>query len=210
MAKRPPPHRVDHSPHTPGGLLTFPVHRKAYLGKLGRWQDSCSCDNVSFMATPACSICQRSDLTAIEAALSAGGTLIPTSAQYGVSKSALGRHRANCLAPKLKAAAKVLEPVRETRAPVERAKAIVMGEMPSPHDVLTLTGLLDRIGRSLDRLEGAAEAAATDNLHSALAAVSGQFHRGVEAAARLQGLYAEPEMQQQNKFSINIVIPQAG
>lgn len=159
------------------------------------------------MATPACSICQRSDLTAIDAALSAGGTLIPTSAHFGVSKSALGRHRANCLAPKLKAAAKVVEPIRESRAPVQRAKAILTGEMPSAAEVLTLTGLLDRLGRSLDRLEGAADAAATDNLHSALAAVSGQLHRGVEAAAKLQGLYAEPEIQSQTKFSVNIVIP---
>ena len=162
------------------------------------------------MATPTCSICQHPELTAIDVALSTGGTLIPTSAHFGVSKSALGRHRANCLAPKLKAAAKVLEPIRETRAPVERAKAIVMGKMPSAAEVLTLTGLLDRLGRSLDRLEGAADAAATDNLHSALAAVSGQLHRGVEAAARLQGLYAGPETQQQAKFSVNIVIPQVG
>jgi hypothetical protein len=90
---------------------------------------------------------------------------------------------------------------------VERAKAIAMGGIPSAHEVLTLTGLLDRLGRSLDRLEGAADTAATDNLHSALAAVSGQLHRGVEAAAKLQGLYAEPEIQQQAKFSVNIVLP---
>ena len=93
------------------------------------------------MASPACSICQRPDLTAIDAALSAGGTLVPTSAQFGVSKSALGRHKLNCLGPKLAAAAKVLQPIRETRAPVERAKAIVMGAVPNPQEVLTLTGL---------------------------------------------------------------------
>lgn len=85
-----------------------------------------------------------------------------------------------------------------------------MGELPRAAEVLTLTELLDRLARSLDRLEGAAEAAATDNLHSALAAVSGQLHRGVESAAKLQGLYAEPEMQQQTKFSINIVLPDPG
>ena len=161
------------------------------------------------MASPVCSICQRTDLTAIDAALAAGGTLIPTSSHFGVSKSALGRHRANCLAPKLKAAAKVLTPVREIRSPVERARAIAMGDMPSPHEVLTLTGLLDRLGRSLDRLEGAADTAATDNLHSALAALSGQIHRGVESAAKLQGFGNAPEAQQQPKFSVNIIIPQA-
>lgn len=159
------------------------------------------------MATPTCSICLRTDLTAIDAALAAGGTLIPTSTQFGVSKSALGRHRTNCLAPKMAAAAKVLQPIRETRAPVERAKAIVMGDAANPQDVLTLTGLLDRLVRSLDRLEGAADAAANGNMHSALAAVSGQLHRGLESAAKMQGLYAEAEVQQQTKFSINIVIP---
>ncbi len=161
------------------------------------------------MASPTCSVCQRTDLTAIDAALSAGGTLIPTSAQFGLSKSALGRHRTNCLAPKMAAAAKVLQPINEARAPVARAKAIAMGDMPSAQEVLSLTGLLDRLTRSLDRLEGSADAAANDNLHSALAAVSGQLHRGVEAAAKLQGLYAEPDVGQQSKFSISIVIPQA-
>lgn len=159
------------------------------------------------MATPTCSICQHPELNAIDAALAAGGTLIPTSTGFGVSKSALGRHRANCLAPKMAAAARVLQPVRESREPVQRAKAIAMGDMASPQEVLTLTGLLDRLVRSIDRLEGAADAAANDNLHSALAAVSGQLHRGVESAAKLQGLYAESEVQQHTKFSINIVIP---
>ena len=159
------------------------------------------------MATPTCSICQHPELLAIDAALTAGGTLIPTSAGFGVSKSALGRHRANCLAPKMAAAARVLQPIRESREPVQRAKAIAMGDVASPLEVLTLTGLLDRLARSLDRLEGAADTAANDNLYSALAAVSGQLHRGVESAAKLQGLYAESEVQQHTKFSINIVIP---
>ena len=159
------------------------------------------------MASPACSICQRPDLAAIDAALSAGGALIPTAAQFGASKSSLGRHRAGCLAPKLAAASRILQPVRESREPVERAKAIAAGEIPSPHEVLTLTGLLDRLVHSLDRLESAADGAANDNLYAALAAVSGQLHRAITDAAKLQGLYAEPEAQQQTKFSINIVLP---
>lgn len=160
------------------------------------------------MATPSCNVCRRPDLTAIDAALAAGGTLIPTSAHFGVSKSALGRHRANCLAPKLKAAAKVLEPVWEIRAPVERAHAILSGATPSPDEMLSLTGLLARLTRSLDRLERSAEIAANENLHSALAAVSGQIHRGIEGAAKMQGVYAQPEPVGEAKFSVNIVIPQ--
>jgi hypothetical protein len=159
------------------------------------------------MATPICSVCQHPKLNAIDNALASGGALVPTSATFGVSKSALGRHRNNCLAPKLRAASRLLQPVRESREPVQRAKAIATGEIPSVNEMLTLTGLLDKVARSLDRLEKAADTAANDNLHSALAAVSGQLVRGVEAAAKLQGLYAEPEIQNQAKFSINIVLP---
>ena len=107
------------------------------------------CDIPTIMPR-ACSICQRTDVADIEAALAAGATLIPTAAKYSMSKSALARHRTGCLAPKLKAAAKAVQPLHETRAPVERAKAIVMGELPSGGDVLSLTGLLERVARSLD------------------------------------------------------------
>jgi len=157
----------------------------------------------------ACSICQRPDAADIETALVQGGTLVPTAAKFGLSRSSLSRHRSGCLAPKLAAAAKAVMSVNDVRAPVERAKAIVMGETPSVTEVLSLTGLLERVARSLDRLEGAADAAATDNLHSALAAVSGQLHRGVEAAAKLQGIGAMPAVQQETKFSISIVVPPA-
>jgi len=83
-----------------------------------------------------------------------------------------------------------------------------MGDMPSAADMLTLTNLLDWLGRSLDRLEGAAYAAATDSLHLVLVAVRGQLHRGGEAAAKLQGLYAEPEAKAHTHFSISILLPQ--
>ncbi|MFM5913433.1 MAG: hypothetical protein ACKOPR_01615, partial [Chakrabartia godavariana] len=69
--------------------------------------------------------------------------------------------------------AKLMQPARENRAPVERAKAIASGQTPSADEVLTLTGLLDRLSRSLNRLEAAADEAVTDKMHSALAAVSG-------------------------------------
>ncbi len=166
-----------------------------------------ACDNVSLMATPSCSICRHPKLAAIEAALTAGGKLVETASAFCVSKSALGRHRLNCLAPKLQAMAKLMQPARETRTPVERAKAIAFGEAPSADEVLTLTGLLDRLSRSLNRLEAAADEAVTDKMHSALAAVSGQLHRGVEAAAKLQGFYVEAEADARPPFSISIVFP---
>ena len=162
---------------------------------------------VTVMASPACSICQRSDLADIDAALAAGTTIMATAAYHGASKSALGRHKLNCLAPKLAAAAKIVQPIKQGREPVERAKAIIMGQQPVATDLLSLNGLLDRLARSLARLEGAADMAAGDNLHAALAAVSGQLHRGIETAGKLQGLYAEPEVQRQTPFSITINLP---
>ena len=161
------------------------------------------------MAAPVCSICLRHNHVDIESALSEGNSIAATAAQFSISKSALGRHKLNCIAPKLAAAAKMLQPVRQVREPVERAKAIMSGAAPTAGEIMTLTSLVERLARSLDRLEGAAIAAADENLHSALAAVSGQLHRGVESAARLQGMYAEPDAHQQTKFSINIVIPSA-
>lgn len=89
-----------------------------------------------------------------------------------------------------------MQPVRESREPVERAKTIAAGDSLSRHEVLALTGLLDRLARSFDRLEGAADGAANENLHAALA-----------DAAKMQGLCAEPEAQQHPKFSVNIGIP---
>ena len=141
---------------------------------------------------PRCSVCFSGDRSAIDAALVAGQFLVPTAAKYGVSKSALGRHRASCLAPQLAAAAKMVAPSSETRAPVERAKAIIAGSAPTAADALSLGGLLSTLGRSLERLETAADLAAGDKALAALAALSGQLHRGIEAAAKIQGIGNAP------------------
>ena len=160
------------------------------------------------MPARVCSICQRTDLPAIDAALMAGGKLIPTAAQFNTTKSVLHRHKINCLAPKLAAAAKMVAPAKETKAPVIRAREIAAGAMPTPQEVLSLTALLDRLARSLDRLEGSAQVAHSDGLHASLAALSGQLHRGVETAAKLQNFYSEPQTHQAEKFSISICLPQ--
>jgi hypothetical protein len=160
------------------------------------------------MATPTCSICLHTNARDIDSELLTGRALVPTAIRFGVSKSAMGRHKLNCLAPKVAAASRVLQPVRESREATERAKAIAAGATPSPSDVLSLTDLVSRLSRSLERLEHAADDASTAKLYSALAAVSGQLHRGVEAAAKLQGLYVEPATPQDAKFSIRIVFPE--
>ena len=164
-------------------------------------------NHVTAMASPAYSICQRPDLPDIDAALAAGTTIMAAAAHHGPSKSARGPHKLNCRAPKLAAGAKIVQPIKQGREPVERAKAIIMGQQPVATDLLSLNGLLNRLARSLTRLEGAADMAAGDNLHAALAAVTGQLHRGIETAGKLQGLYAEPEVQRQTPFSITINLP---
>ena len=161
------------------------------------------------MPARACSLCQRTDLAAIDAALMAGGKLIPTAAQFNTTKSVLHRHKTLCLAPKLAAAAKMVAPAKETKAQVIRAREIAAGAVPTPQEVLTLTGLLDRLVRSLDRLEGNAQVAAADGLHASLAALSDQLHRGIEAAGKLQGFYSDvQQVRPEEKFSVQIILPQ--
>jgi len=140
----------------------------------------------------------------IDQALIAGGKLVPTGALFGVTKSSLGRHRIRCLAPQLAAAARMVRPAAEVRGPVRRAEGIVSGSQPDIGDLLGSHGLLERLARSLERLEGAADAAAGSEMHGALAALSGQIHRGVEAAGKLQGFYSSDDGQDRPSFSIQI------
>lgn len=155
------------------------------------------------MAQPRCSVCRHHRKSEIDTALMAGDALIPTGQRFGLSKSTLARHRTGCLAPKVAAAAKMVAPASETRAEVSRAKAIASGAVqPLPHDILSLTGLLGRLARSLERLESAADTSLADNTPTALAAVSGQLHRGIETAAKMQGLFVEPVQPAAPTFSI--------
>jgi hypothetical protein len=138
----------------------------------------------------------------------AGGKLIPVAKQFGLSKSALGRHRTSCLAPKLAAAARLVSPTKEVRREVARAKEIASGDGATLAEITSLKGLLARLGRSLERLETAADSAAAVNAYASLAALSGQLHRGVEAAGRLQGL-GMVQVDGGSLFAINIVVPES-
>lgn len=158
------------------------------------------------MASPACSVCQRIDLAEIDVALASGSSIVPTAARFDVSKSALGRHKLNCLAPKLAAAARIVAPVAHSKQAVKRARAIATGEAASPAEILSLTALVSKLSRSIDRLEDAAQCAGDTKAFNQLAALSGQIHRGIEAAAKLQGLGGLNTMETE-RFSITIVLP---
>ena len=140
-----------------------------------------------------CTICQHPEKTDIDTELMQGDSVRAVANRRAVSKSAVARHRTGCLAPKVAAAARIVAPEAGARAEVQRARSIATGETkPNHDDILSLSGLLERLARSLERLEGAAATAADDGLHMPLAALSGQLHRGIESAAKIQGMYARP------------------
>lgn len=156
-----------------------------------------------------CKICQGEALKAVDEALTDGVTVRDVASQFGFSKSAVGRHRQACLQPRIAAAARIVAPAAEVRAEVDRARAIASGQaVATPSEVLSLTALLDRLARSLERLEGACDLASGDKLHAALAALSGQLHRGIEAAAKIQNFYHEPEAATGPRLSVVINLPQ--
>jgi hypothetical protein len=161
------------------------------------------------MVGKACSICAHINHDDIDAALLDGGKLIPTAQAFGLSKSAVARHKTNCLAPRIAAASRVLTPASTVQAEGRRIRAIAAGEVePTESDLASLRGLTSRFARSLERLEGAADAAAEQSSYAALAALSGQIHKALESMGKMQGLYEEPNAETAAaKFSINIVLP---
>jgi hypothetical protein len=105
----------------------------------------------------------------------------------------------------------MVQPTKVLKAPVTRAKAIVAGATPTVDDVLDLTALLDRLGRSLERLENGAISASSENLHAAHAGLAAQLHRGIEVVGKLRGYYSDaPPQSGGEKFSISINIPEVG
>ena len=151
-----------------------------------------------------CSICSSAHKADVEDALLLGTSVRAIASQFALSKSAISRHRHNCLGPKVAAASRLLATAAETRADVDQAEEILTGEViPSHGEVLTLTGLLGRLARSLDRLDGAADQAARQETYMALAALSGQLHKGVEAAAKMHGQVRRSD-DDESSFTINI------
>lgn len=154
-----------------------------------------------------CSICKHPNTPDIDAALAEGQSVRLAASKFALSKSAVARHRVGCLAPKLAAAARLVAPTAVTRSETERARAIASGQVVATmEDIVTLSGLVDRIGRSLERLDNAADVAASDGSHTALAALSAQLHRGIEVVARLQGM-ADIAEAGGPKFSVVINLP---
>ncbi len=154
-------------------------------------------------------MCHHTKTLEIDDALVSGATLRTVADGHGLSKSALARHRKGCLAPKIAAALRVVAPSPTPRAEVVQAKAIVSGEvLPTHDDLLSLSGLLARLARSLGRLDDAADRAVTEDRPMALAALSGQLHRGIETTAKLQGLGNETREPDRPPTSITIIVPE--
>ena len=158
-----------------------------------------------------CTACLSKHRVAVDDALMLGVSVRDVASQFQLTKSAVARHRAGCLQPKVAAAARLVAPATEVRRDIIRAKAVASGEVTANHDdILSLTALMGRLARSLERLEVAADSAAGSDLHQSLAALSGQLHRGIESAAKIQGLYAEPAAADgPPRFSLTITMPSA-
>lgn len=171
------------------------------LGHLGQ------CDTLSHMK--ACLCCSHVSKAQIDDALTQGQSVRKVAATFAVSKSGVSRHLSGCLRPMVAAAAKAVQAPADVRAPVQRAKAINAGTAtPTPTEVLSLGGLLERVARSLERLETAADGAAASDLYVPLAGLSGQLHRAIETAAKLQGIGNEPPVPDRERFSVTINFPE--
>lgn len=151
-----------------------------------------------------CSICQRTDRDAVDAALVDGVGLVVLASRTGASKSALSRHRNACLAPRMRAAGRITTDGPDRRKAVKRANEIAAGAEPTSEERVDLEGLTSRVSRNLRRLELAAEEAHAGGAYNQLAALSAQLTRSVEALAKLQGLGAQPDPG--DKFSVKIEI----
>jgi len=135
-----------------------------------------------------CSICQRANRSAIDAALLQGDSVRSVAAQFGLTKSAVARHRSGHLAVIASAAARLVAPAAEINADVNRARAVLAGEMPTGATALGLHDLLGRIETSLSRLENAAVSAANEGLFLPLSSLSGQLHKAIQIAGQLQNI----------------------
>lgn len=176
-----------------------------------------------------CTVCQHHSLKAIDLAILAGEAVVPIGRRFGLSKSAVHRHKLQCLlaeatkpaiagiASANTAGADPLDAeLRSFRhddgAAVERVQAVrpagVAKAAPGPQKcdrTPTLADLVQSMVRSVERLERAAETAAGGGNGAALAAASGQLHKGVEILGRLIGIH-EPGAAQVVP-QINIVFP---
>lgn len=140
------------------------------------------------MAT--CTVCTSPKKAELDAALIQGVSVRAAAQQYGFSKSAVERHKNSHLKARLTAEHRKAE--RERPDPAKHAQGVAEGRLtPTADDLLSLSGVMGRLARSLDRLEEAAEAAADTGMYQGLAAVSGQLHRAVDAICKIQGLYSE-------------------
>ncbi len=120
----------------------------------------------------------------------------------------MGRHRTNCLAPRVAAAAAAVRPQAPIIQANKRAKAIAAGTAtPTPSEALGLADLLSMMQRSLHRLDSAAEKAATDGAVGALTAASAQLHKGIETIAKLAGIGAQQPPDPANTATIIINLP---
>lgn len=156
-----------------------------------------------------CSVCTDKRRDDVDVALASGRGLVATANQFGLSKSAVHRHKQNCLALRVRAAAKIGSAGANAKREAVRLQGIADGSItPTTRDITSLDGLMAHWARLLERLEGAADEAADRSAFSALAALANPLARTLETVGKLQGVYREPQATTE-RFSITIQLPEA-
>ena len=127
----------------------------------------------------------------IDAALVSGAKLVPLAQQFGLSKSAMHRHKLQCLpgavAEALEGASVPMveaEPLGDV-APLPAAADGGTVDADTPASLADMAALVRIMIASIERLDAAAARGSQAGQASALAAVSAQLHKGVEVLARL-------------------------
>ena len=139
-----------------------------------------------------CTICNHPQRVEIDKALVSGETLRNIAKQFGVSYSAVGRHKRNGhIAAKIAKVArkKEIEDAKEIRNAVEEKEQQEIADVASVLD--EIIGLKDRLNDLLDRAEG-------EGIKE-VCMVSGEIRRTLELIAKISG-----ELKQARSITVNI------
>ncbi len=140
-----------------------------------------------------CSICNHPKRVEIDKALIDGGSYRDVARRFGVSRSAVGRHKRNGhIAEKIAKAARKKE-IKEGEA----IQAAVLAQ--EQIEVVHAETILDEIGRLKDRSLAILERAESEGTREACTAL-GEVRRTLELLAKISG-----ELQDQSAVTVNII-----
>ncbi len=123
--------------------------------------------------------------------------------EYGFSRHAVARHRANHIQAVAKAVAQMAGKGAEAR---EQREALADAAPLDPAVWLTLNSIAADLKAVHDRLERTADGAEADKQRMAVASLAGQSIRAIEARAKLAGIGQERSKEQGGAFQLRIFL----